>query len=109
MRAGNGRRVVSIDTGNSNTDNAHLRIGGPDRAGKISVTDVTAAILQVMVEIYEHIAVKRENGVTVYFHLNYEGENIKIHSVRAKKATVTIHAKRKDDLRIRVPRWTPPR
>jgi hypothetical protein len=76
-------------------------------AGKISVTDVTAAILQAMVEIYEHIAVKSDQDLTVYFHLNYEDEHIEIRSVRAEKARVTIRVKQKDDLRIRVPRWAP--
>jgi len=76
-------------------------------AGKLSVTDVTAAILQSMIDIYRHIAVKDEKGLTVYFHLDYEDENIEVRSVRAKSARVTIRVKQKNDLRIRVPRWTP--
>ena len=74
-------------------------------AGKWSVTDVTGAGLHGLVEVYNHIVVRGRDGLTVYFHYDYEDEDIIISSMRAKQATVKIKAKKKDNLRIRIPGW----
>lgn len=86
-------------------------IGGMHRephAGKNSVTDINAACLHTLVDIYGHIAVRTEAGVTVNFHFDTEDENVRVKSLREQEAKVTVVAKKRDNLLIRVPGWTPP-
>ena len=79
----------------------------PDHSGKQAITDITAAALIALTEVYNNVFVRTKTGSTVNFHFDYEDENIKISSIRTEKTTVEIDAKQKEDLRIRVPRWTP--
>ena len=75
-------------------------------AGKQSVTDVTAAALHSLIDIYHHIAVANDRGLTIYFHLNYEDENLKIISMRSHQAKVNMSLKKRENTFIRIPRWT---
>lgn len=75
-------------------------------AGKQSVTDVTAAALHSLIDIYHHIAVANDRGLTIYFHLNYEDENLKIISMRSHQAKVNMSLKKPENTFIRIPRWT---
>ena len=84
-------------------------IGGLHRTphgGKQSVTDVTAAALHTLLDVYHHIAVVRRDALHVNFHLDYEDENVKVESVRAERATVTMDVRNSQNLFVRVPRWT---
>ena len=74
-------------------------------AQKTVTEDVTAADIHTLVDIYNHIAVRSNAGIKVYFHFDYEDENIKITSIRTKTAQVTIEPKVKDNILIRIPRW----
>ena len=76
-------------------------------AGKQSVTDVTAAALHSLIDIYHHIAVANNRGLTIFFHLDYEDENLKITSMRSHQAKVDINLKNQENTFIRIPRWTP--
>ncbi len=76
-------------------------------AGKQSVTDVTAAALHSLIDIYHHIAVADDKGLTIYFHLDYEDENLKITGTRSHQAKVKISPKNQENTFIRIPRWTP--
>ena len=74
----------------------------------MSYTDVTAAVLHTLCDIYRHIAVRGNAGLTVYFHFDYEDDNVRIISRRAEEATVAIVPKVQDNVLIRIPKWTPP-
>ncbi|MBI2939907.1 MAG: hypothetical protein HYY04_05660 [Chloroflexi bacterium] len=79
-------------------------------AGKHNVTDVTAAGLHTLIDIYQHIAFQTRAGLTVYLHLDYEDERVRVTSERAEQARVAIVLKGttgRDNVLIRVPRWTP--
>ena len=76
-------------------------------AGKSCVTDVTAAVLHTVVDFYNHIATPTDQGIKVNFHLDYESESLRVTSVRKTAATVTIAARAKDNVLVRIPRWTP--
>ncbi len=76
-------------------------------AGKLCVTDVTAAVLHTVVDFYNHVAVRDEAGIRVYFHLDYDSDLVSIRSVRRREANVVIEVKVKHDLLIRIPRWAP--
>ena len=101
----------------SNTDGATVdvreriigAIGGlhaSPHSGKQSVTDVTAAALHSLIDIYHHIAVSNNRGLTIYFHLNYEDEDVKITSTRSHQAKVNISLNKNENTFIRIPRWT---
>ena len=76
--------------------------------GKISTTDVTAAVLHTFCDIYEHIAVRRPAGLTVQFHFDYDDAHVRITSKRDDKATVTVEPRVPQNVLIRVPAWAPP-
>ena len=76
-------------------------------AAKQAVTDVTAAGLHSLIDIYNNIAVPTGVGLTVNFHFNYEDDAVQITSEREHDATVRIVVKNQQDVMVRVPGWTP--
>ena len=85
-------------------------IGGMQRephAGKKNTTDVTAAVLHGLVDIYNHISVRTDAGLAVYFHFDYEDANVRISSERTEEAKVKILPKERENVLIRIPRWAP--
>ena len=77
------------------------------QGGLRSYTDVTAAVLHSLCDIYKHIAIRDEAGLTVYFHFDYEDKNVQITSERNDEAKLTIIPKQKDNVFVRIPSWTP--
>jgi hypothetical protein len=71
---------------------------------KRAVTDVTAADVHTLIDIYRHIAVKRGSTTEIFFHLDYEDTHVQITSRRAE---LRITPKQDTALSIRVPQWTP--
>ena len=51
---------------------------------KTVTQDVTAAIIHTLVDIYQHIVVREENGLRILFHFDYADDDIEITSVRNK-------------------------
>jgi hypothetical protein len=76
-------------------------------AGKIATTDITAAVAHSLLDVYRHIAVRSETEIRVNFHFDYEDKNVRITSQRGKSAAVTILPKIKENVMVRIPRWTP--
>ena len=74
---------------------------------QMSYTDVTAAVLHSLCDIYRHIAVRSDAGLTVNFHFDYQDNDIRIVSERAEEAKVTVSPTKCENVLIRVPRWTP--
>lgn len=74
---------------------------------QMSYTDVTAAVLHTLCDVYRHIAVRGDAGLTVNFHFDYEDPNVRIVSERTDGARVTVTPGKRDNVLIRVPRWTP--
>ncbi|OPZ98502.1 MAG: hypothetical protein BWY71_01249 [Planctomycetes bacterium ADurb.Bin412] len=77
------------------------------QGGLRSYTDVTAAVLHSLCDMYKHIAIRDEAGLTVYFHFDYEDKNVQIISERNDEAKLTIIPKQKDNVFVRIPKWTP--
>jgi len=73
--------------------------------GKNCVTDVTSAALHTLTNIYNHIAVHTDAGLTVNFHMGYEDKHIHIVSEREGVGHVTIIPKIRKNLFIRIPQW----
>jgi hypothetical protein len=74
---------------------------------KEATTDVTAAVIHTLVDVYSHIVVSEEAGLRVNMHLNYEDNKIRIASKREKSAMLSVSVKEKQNVNIRIPRWTP--
>ena len=86
-------------------------IGGVHRrgphSGKANTTDVTAACLHTLVDVYNNIVVPTDTGLAIYFHFDYDDESIAVRSERDASARVSVTARTGDDLMIRIPQWTP--
>ncbi|MFZ2654115.1 MAG: hypothetical protein WAX69_04320 [Victivallales bacterium] len=80
---------------------------GMPHGKKVATTDVTAAVLHSLIDVYNNIVVANETDLRVHFHFDYNDKNVCITSRREKIATVTITPKKKVNLWIRLPRWTP--
>ena len=87
-------------------------IGGMHRgpqSGKANTTDVTAACLHTLIDVYNNIVVSTDAGLAVFFHLDYQDELVTVRSERGENARVTVTSTTGQDLLIRIPRWTPAR
>ena len=85
-------------------------IGGMHKgphSGKANTTDVTAASLHTLIDVYNHIVVPTDVGLAVYFHLDYEDESVTVRSERHVQARVTVASRTSGALLVRIPRWTP--
>jgi hypothetical protein len=76
-------------------------------AGKQAVTDVTAADVHTLIDIYQHVAVTLGGTLDIFFHLDYEDARVRVTCQRAERATLTVTLKQETALGIRVPQWTP--
>lgn len=74
---------------------------------KEATTDVTAAVIHSLVDVYNHIVVSEEAGLRVNLHLNYEDNRVRIASKREKSAILSLLVKEKLNVSVRIPRWTP--
>jgi hypothetical protein len=74
---------------------------------KLATTDVTAAVVHSLVDVYEHIVTFGEDGLKVNMHLNYENSKIRVSSQRDRTARLSLLLKEKQNVHIRIPRWTP--
>ena len=74
--------------------------------GKCATTDVTAACLHTLTDIYNHIVVESESMTQVLFHFDYASSTIQITSHREKQqASLTVQYSGGKLLQIRIPGW----
>lgn len=76
-------------------------------ADKQGTTDVTAADVHTLADIYAHIAVSTPEQLQIFFHLDFEDDRVQIRSRRTEAAEVTIKPKRRGPVAVRVPKWAP--
>ncbi len=74
---------------------------------KRAVTDVTAADVHTLIDIYKHVAVSAGSSLDVLFHMDYEDSRVKITCRRDARGELTVTPKIDVSLAIRVPQWTP--
>ena len=82
------------------------------QAGKKHTTDVTAAALHCLTDVYGHIVEHTGADVAVRLHFDWEDDRVQVRSVRSDTATddagcVTVTPRVPANVRIRVPRWAP--
>lgn len=76
--------------------------------GKRHTTDVTAAGLHGLVDIYNHIVEATDRLVRVNFHLDFQDDTVTIVSRRsAAGAQVSVHVRQRRTVLVRMPGWTP--
>ena len=103
----------TIDDGKDEHFNLDERIIGAmggchsePHAGKQAVTDVTAAGLHSLIDIYKNITIHTDTGLTVNFHFDYIDDEIQIISKRDQDATIEITVKNQQNIMVRIPKWT---
>jgi hypothetical protein len=81
-------------------------------AGKKNVTDVTAAGLHSLIDIYSHISLHSEantaqmRSIHVYLHFDYRDEYIEMSTERTQEARLTIVPQIRANILVRIPGWT---
>jgi hypothetical protein len=76
-------------------------------AGKRPTTDITAADVHSLCDIYTHTIADTPAGLAVYLHFDYENEWIQVQSQRAERAIVTVRPRIWRPVMVRVPEWAP--
>lgn len=71
-------------------------------------TDITAADLHTLCDIYEGVVDSTEAGLRVNLHFDYEDSRVRITSKRTETAQVQIALKIEQPMFIRIPTWSPP-
>jgi hypothetical protein len=103
-------RLTPNGTGDDSYADLDRRIiggfGGMHRSphgGKMNVTDVTAACLHSLTDVYNHIVERKGRLTYVNFHFNHEDTEIRVISRRDQRAQLTVIPRGSSDLMIRVP------
>ena len=76
-------------------------------AGQTAVTDITAATLNSLIDIYNHIITCNDREIRVNLHFTCRNEFASVSSCRAETAQVCVTVFGPRNLALRVPRWTP--
>ena len=77
------------------------------QGGKRSTTDITAAVVHTLVDVYKNIAVPTMAGLNINFHFDKDDENVLVISERGESAAVTVIPKSPTNVFVRVPSWAP--
>jgi hypothetical protein len=80
--------------------------GHPHGEG-VPTTDITAAGLHTLCDIYNHIVERTPLGTMVNFHFDYEDARLGIEANWSEVGRLTIRPKTAQNLFIRMPAWTP--
>ena len=75
--------------------------------GKRAVTDVTAADVHTLIDIYKHVAVSAGNTLEILFHMDFEDSRVRVACQRETRGQLTVTPKTDAALCVRVPQWTP--
>ena len=70
-------------------------------------TDITAADLHTLCDIYRHIAECTPDGLRINFHFDYRDDRVTVACHREKSACLKVDLRISCGLWIRVPGWTP--
>ena len=76
-------------------------------AGKSCITDITAASLHSLIDIYQNIVTRDETGVRVNLHFDCDSEFAQVRSERGERARLEVTVPGGEAVFIRVPGWAP--
>ena len=95
----------------SNLENRVLGAFGGDQVHPhgegTPTTDITAAGLHTLCDIYTHVSESTPLGTLVNFHFDYEDARLYIEANRTQVGLLTIRPKIAQNLFVRMPAWTP--
>ena len=74
----------------------------------IPITDITAADIHTLCDIYRHVAERTPLGTVINFHLDFEDPRLRITSRRDEVGRLTVESREAENLFIRMPTWVPP-
>jgi hypothetical protein len=75
--------------------------------GATPTTDITAADLRALCDVYAHVVEETPGGLRVNFHFDYEDARIRISTDRADTCRMEMHLAESRALAVRIPRWVP--
>ncbi|MFN8448805.1 MAG: hypothetical protein U0521_09490 [Anaerolineae bacterium] len=75
--------------------------------GKRAVTDVTAADVHTLIDIYQHVAVSDGDLLEIFFHMDYEDSRVRVAAERDTSGRLIVTPQQDTVLAVRVPHWTP--
>lgn len=75
--------------------------------GKSCITDITAATLHSLIDVYNHIVERRARDIWIHLHFDYAQDGITVRSSRKEQATVTVEVAGDENVFVRIPTWTP--
>ena len=73
--------------------------------GKMNTTDITAADVHSLCDVYNHIVVRDPEVTFVLFHLDYTSPDVVVTPERGEKAQLTVCSKTGKPVFIRIPLW----
>lgn len=73
----------------------------------LPTTDITAADLHTLCDIYGNIVEYTDSGIRINFHFDYEDESLSTTCVRREKGYFDVLLKVSSSLFVRVPGWVP--
>ena len=77
-------------------------------SGTKPTTDVTAACLHTLADVYHHVLLRGDSGLKILLHLDYEDSWVRIRSRRGERTgRLTVLPRIRENVLIRIPRWTP--
>lgn len=80
---------------------------GHPHAAKMAVTDVTAADVHTLVDIYRNIAQMEDGALQILCHLDYEDAKVKVTTERGSRGRLSVTPKVDAVVSIRIPSWIP--
>ena len=75
--------------------------------GILPTTDITAADLHTLCDIYTHVVEETDAGLVVNFHLDCENDFARVETRRGDDGRIVITPKVRRPVLIRIPSWTP--
>ena len=75
--------------------------------GKSAITDITAATLNSLIEVYNNVITVNNNEVRVNMHFSRRNQFASVSAQRGEKAKVAVTVFGPQNLCVRVPRWAP--
>ena len=71
------------------------------------ITDITAANVHTLCDIYGHIVESTTTGLLIGFHFDYGDSRIALQTQRGRTGRLTIRPQATDRIVVRMPAWTP--
>lgn len=76
--------------------------------GILPTTDITAADLHTLCDVYAHITEQRAVGLIISFHLDCDDEHVRSESIRGDRGRLTLEVKQnRGPVLVRIPSWVP--